>query len=158
MPRATPKGAEASLPSGSYTSAPKGGTDAPDPSSALALDAREEPEVTSAESPELQQWDGQLDPMWQKPDVRDFAPDAQAGATSAGHEPKSPCSISSDSRSPSLGATVPLPPHAADAGAAQSDAPGVSVIAPGSPGGASSGSRRCSWRRSECLDGYISGG
>ena len=40
VPRATPKGAEASLPSGSYTSAPKGGTDAPDPSPALALDAR----------------------------------------------------------------------------------------------------------------------
>ena len=59
VPRATPTGAEASLPSGSYTSAPKGGTDAPDPSPALALDAREEPEVTSAESPELQQGDGQ---------------------------------------------------------------------------------------------------
>ena len=139
VPRATPKGAEASLPSGSYTSAPRGGTDAPDPSSALALDAREEPEVTSAESLELQQLDGQPNPVWQKPDVRDFAPDAQAGATSTGHEPKSPCSISSDSRSSSLGATVPLPPHAADAGAAQSDAPCVSVIAPGSPGGASSG-------------------
>ena len=49
---------------GSYTSAPKGGTDAPDPSAALVLDARKEPEVTSAESSELQQWDGQLDSMW----------------------------------------------------------------------------------------------
>ena len=64
---------------------------------------------------------------------------AQAGVTSAGHEPKSPCSISSDSWPPSPGATAPLPPNAADAGAAQSDAPCVSVIAPGSPGGASSG-------------------
>ena len=58
VPRATPKGVEASLPSGSYTSTPKGGTNAPDPSSTLALDARKEPEVTSTESSELQQWDG----------------------------------------------------------------------------------------------------
>ena len=71
--------------------------------------------------------------------MRDFAPDAQAGATSTGHAPNSPCSISSDSRSSSLGATVSLPPHAAAAGAAQSDAPCVSVIAPGSPGGATPG-------------------
>ena len=59
----------------------------------------------------------------------------QTGATSTGHEPKSPCS---DSRSSSLGATVPLSSHVADAEATQSDASCVSVIAPGSPGSASS--------------------
>ena len=75
-----------------------------------------EPEVTSADSSELQQWDWQPNPLWHAPDVRDFAPDVQAGATSTGHEPNSPCSISSDSRSSSLGATVSLPPHAAAAG------------------------------------------
>ena len=96
-------------------------------------------QVTSARSFELEQWDGQPNPVWQAPDVRDFAPDARADATSTDHEPKSPCSISSDSRSSSLGATVPLPPHAAATGAAQSDAPCVSVIAPGSPGGATPG-------------------
>ena len=53
VPRATSKGAEASLPSGSYTSAPKFGTDAPAPSSALGVGSHEEREVTSAESPEL---------------------------------------------------------------------------------------------------------
>ena len=131
VPRTTPKVAEASLPSGSYTSAPKGGTDAPDHSSALGMDSHGEPEVTFAESAELQQWDWQPNPLWQAPDVRDFAPDAQAGATSTGHPPNSPCSISSDSSPSSLGATVSLPPHAAAAGAAQSAAPCVSVIAPG---------------------------
>ena len=125
----------AALPSGSY----KGGTDAPDHSSALGMDSHGEPEVTSADRSELQQWDWQPNPLWHAPDVRDFAPDAQAGATSTG-------SISSASRSSSLGATVSLPPHAAAAGAAQSDAPGVSVIAPGSPGGATLGGIRImSW-------------
>ena len=96
-----------------------------------ALDSHGEPEVTSAESPEVEQWDWQPNSLHQAPDVRDFAPDAQAGATSTDHPPNSPCSISSNSSPSSLGAT--LLPHAAAAGAAQSAEPCVSVIAPGSP-------------------------
>ena len=75
VPCATPKGAEASLPSSSYTSAPKGGTEAQDHSSALGMDSHSEPVVTSADSPELQQWDWQPNSLWHAPDVRDFAPD-----------------------------------------------------------------------------------
>ena len=77
--------------------------------------------------------------MSQAPDVRDFAPDAQAGATSMGHEPNSPCSISSDSRASWVGSSVLLLAHAAATGAAQSESPCASVIAPGSPGSASPG-------------------
>ena len=139
VPRATSKGAEASLPSGSYTSAPDVGTDTPGHPSALRTDSHGKPEVTSEEFPELQPRDWQPGLAWQAPDVRDFAPAAQAGAASAGHPPNSPCSISSESSPPSLGTSVSLPPHSAAAGAAQGAEPCVSVIAPGAPGGTTPG-------------------
>ena len=40
---------------------------------------------------------------------RDFAPAAHPAAANAGHPPNSPCSVSSDSSLPSLGASVSLP-------------------------------------------------
>ena len=80
MPRATSKGAEASLPSGSYTSAPNVGTDTPGHLSALRTDSHSKPEVTSEECSELQPRDWQPGLAWQAPDVWDFAPAVQAGA------------------------------------------------------------------------------
>ena len=98
---AVPRGAEASLPSGSYTSAPDVGTDTPGHPLALRTDAHSKPEVASEECPELLLRDWQPGLAWQAPDMRDFAPAAHPAAASAGHLPNSPCSISSDS-SPSL--------------------------------------------------------
>ena len=49
------------------TSAPKGGTEAPDHSSALGMDSHGEPEVTSADSPQLEEWDWQPNPLWHAP-------------------------------------------------------------------------------------------
>ena len=77
VPCAASKGAKASLPSGSCTSAPKRGTEAPDHSL----------EWTPTAS--LQQWDWQPNLLWHAFNV-----------------PNSPCSISCDSRSSSLDATV----------------------------------------------------
>ena len=145
VPRATSKGAEASLPSGSYTSAPDMGTDTPGHPSAFRTDAHSKPEVASEECPELLLHDWLPGLAGQAPDVRDFAPGAHPGAANAGHPPNSPCSISSDSSPPSLGASVSLPLHSAAAGAAQGAEPCVSVLAPGSPGGTTPG-----WDQAQC--------
>ena len=72
VPRVASKGVEASLPSGSYTSAPKADTEAPDHSSALEMDSHSELEVTSANSSELQQRDWQPNSLWHAFDVREF--------------------------------------------------------------------------------------
>ena len=83
MPRATPKGAEAPLPSGSYTSAPDVGTDTPGHPPAIGTDSHSKPALASEECAELQPRDWQPGLAWQAPDVRDFASAAQAGAASS---------------------------------------------------------------------------
>ena len=78
--RATSKGAEASLPSGSYTSAPDMGTDTPGHPSAFRTDAHSKPEVASEGCPELllRDW---LPGLAAEPRVSVLAPGSPGGTT-----------------------------------------------------------------------------
>ena len=115
------------------------GTDTPGHPSAIGTDSHSKPaQLASEECSELQPRDWQPGLAWQAPDVRDFAPAAQAGAASAGHPPNSPCYQLQKQSSLSWHFRVSLP-HSTAAGAAQGAEPCVSVLAPGSPGGTTPG-------------------